>query len=70
MAMMKDKLLLMCTCTWIETRTATGITAYLIYLQSYMLAVIAASLFTPLIIFHFLMDGIPKKEENFVRFSI
>ena len=64
---MKDKLLLMCTCTWIEIWTAIGVTGYLIYLQNYVLASIAASLFAPLIAFHFLIDRISGREEKIVR---
>jgi len=64
---MKDKLLLMCTCTWIEIWTAIGVTSYLIYLQNYTLASIATSLFAPLIGFHFLMDRISRKDERIVR---
>ncbi len=64
---MKDKLLLMCTCTWVEIWTAIGVTSYLIYLQNYALASIAASLFAPLIGFHFLMDRISRKDERIVR---
>lgn len=60
---MKEKLLLMCTCTWIEIWAAVGITAYLIHLQSYMLALVAALLFAPLIGFHFIMDRMSKKQE-------
>lgn len=61
---MKDKLLLMCTCTWVEIWTAIGVTGYLIYQQNYTLASIAASLFAPLIGFHFLMDRISRKDER------
>ncbi len=64
---MKGKLLTMCTCTWVEIWTAIGVTGYLIHLQNYALASIAASLFAPLIGFHFLMDRISKKEERVVR---
>jgi hypothetical protein len=59
---MKEKLLLMCTCTWLEICTAVGVTAYLMYLQNYMLAAIAASVFAPLIGFHFILDTISKRE--------
>jgi hypothetical protein len=59
----------MCTCTWLEIWTAIGITAYLLYLHSYTLAIIAASLFIPLIGFHFAMDRISKKDGCTIRLS-
>ena len=58
----KDRLLQMCTCTWLEIYTAIGVTSYLIYLQNNKLALIAASLFAPLIGFHFVMGLISKRE--------
>ena len=46
----------LCTCTWIEIMTGAGITLYLLYLQSYHLAVLTVVVFAPLIGFHFTID--------------
>jgi hypothetical protein len=46
----------LCTCTWIEIMTGTGITLYLLYLQSYYLAALTVLVFAPLIGFHFAID--------------
>jgi hypothetical protein len=46
----------LCTCTWIEIMTGTGITLYLLYLQSFYLAALTAVVFAPLIGFHFAID--------------
>jgi hypothetical protein len=62
-----DKLLVLCTCTWIEIYTAVGVTSYLVYLQNYTVALIAASVFAPLIGFHFVVDRISKREERAPR---
>ena len=53
----------LCTCTWIEIMTGTGITLYLTYLQSYMLAVLTLAVFAPLIGFHFLMARLSESED-------
>jgi len=53
---MKEKLLLLCTCTYIEIMTAVGVTGYLLFLNKTMLAFISAAVFLPLILFHFVMD--------------
>lgn len=58
---MKEKLLLLCTCTYIEIMTAIGVTGYLLFLNKTMLAVISAAVFLPLILFHFIMDKTAKK---------
>jgi hypothetical protein len=58
---MKEKLLLLCTCTYIEIMTAIGVTGYLLFLNKPMLAVISAAVFFPLILFHFIMDKSAKK---------
>ena len=53
----------LCTCTWIEIMTCVGITLYLTYLQSYMLAVLTLAVFAPLIGFHFLMARLSESED-------
>ena len=60
----KSIALQLCTCTWIEIMTGVGITLYLIYLGSYMLAAITASVFAPLIGFHFIMTRISESEDS------
>ena len=52
----------LCTCTWIEIMTGAGLTLYLIYLHSYMLAAITLAVFGPLVAFHFIMARISKSE--------
>src|SRR5512133_1923134 len=54
----------LCTCTWIEIMTGAGITLYLTYLQSYMLAVLTLAVFAPLIGFHFVMTRLSKTEDD------
>jgi hypothetical protein len=54
---LKTIALQLCTCTWIEIMTGAGITLYLTYLHSYMLAV------APLIGFHFVMARLSKSED-------
>lgn len=53
----------LCTCTWIEILTGVGVSLYLIYLHSYMLAAITSIVFTPLIAFHFIMTRMSKSNE-------
>jgi hypothetical protein len=53
----------LCTCTWIEIMTGAGITLYMLYLQSYMLAALALALFAPLIVFHFVLTKMSKLED-------
>jgi hypothetical protein len=60
---LKSIALQLCTCTWIEIMTGVGITLYLLYLNSYMLAAITASVFAPLIGFHFIMTRISESED-------
>ena len=60
---LKSIALQLCTCTWIEIMTGVGITLYLLYLNSYMLAAITASVFAPLIAFHFIMTRISESED-------
>lgn len=57
---LKDVALQLCTCTWIETMTGIGIMLYLLYLQSYSLAMLTIAMFAPLIGFHFVIDKLPK----------
>ena len=52
-------------CTWIEILTCAGITLYLTYLQSYMLAVLILGVFAPLIGFHFVMTRLSKSENSY-----
>ena len=54
----------LCTCTWIEIMTGAGITLYLTYLHSYMLAALTLAVFAPLIGFHFIMARISTSEDN------
>ena len=49
----------LCTCTWIEIMTGSGIVLYMLYLGNYMLAGVAAAAFAPLVIFHFAMTKLP-----------
>lgn len=60
---LKQIALQLCTCTWIEIMTGAGITLYLTYLQSYMLAVLTLAVFSPLIGFHFAMTRLSKSED-------
>ncbi|MBI3841755.1 MAG: hypothetical protein HY295_01195 [Thaumarchaeota archaeon] len=59
---MKEKLLMLCTCTYVEIMTAIGVTGYLLFLNQITLAIISAALFLPLISFHFVMERLSKKE--------
>ena len=54
----------LCTCTWIEIMTGAGITLYLTYLQSYMLAVLTMAVFAPLIGFHFVITRLSRCEDD------
>lgn len=60
---LKNIALQLCTCTWIEIMTGAGITLYLTYLHSYMLAVLTLAVFAPLIGFHFVMARLSKSED-------
>jgi hypothetical protein len=55
----------LCTCTWIEIMTGAGITLYLTYLHSYMLAVLTLAVFAPLIGFHFVMAKLSNSEQDY-----
>jgi hypothetical protein len=63
LALLKHVALQLCTCTWIEIMTGAGISLYLLYLQSYMLAAVTLAIFAPLITFHFVMTTISKSED-------
>lgn len=53
---MREKLLWLCTCTGIEVMTASGVTAYLLYLGQATTAIISAIIFAKLIAFHFAIE--------------
>jgi hypothetical protein len=50
----------LCTCTWIDIMTGSGIALYLLYLGNTLLAAVTAAAFAPLIVFHFAMTRLPK----------
>lgn len=53
----------LCTCTWIEIMTGAGVTLYLVLaMHNYVLAALAAGLFAPLIVFHFIVTLISKRD--------
>jgi hypothetical protein len=53
----------LCTCTWIEIMTGAGVVLYLILaMNNYILAGLAAGLFSPLIVFHFVITLISKRK--------
>jgi hypothetical protein len=53
----------LCTCTWIEIMTGAGVTLYLIMvMHNYALAALAAGLFAPLIVFHFVISLLSRKD--------
>jgi hypothetical protein len=54
--MKKDRLLWFCTCTALELMTATGVTAYLLYLGQTTVALISAVVFAKVIGFHFVIE--------------
>jgi len=60
----RERALLMCTCTWLEIYTAIGVTSYPIYLQNHQLALLSASLFALLMGFHFIIDLVSKRESR------
>ena len=61
---LKNVALQLCTCTWIEIMTGAGITLYLLYQNSYMLAALTAAVFAPLIGFHFAIDRLAKDKSS------
>ncbi|MBM3905021.1 MAG: hypothetical protein FJ357_07815 [Thaumarchaeota archaeon] len=54
--MKKDRLLWFCTCTALELMTATGVTAYLLYLGQTTIALISSVVFAKVIGFHFIIE--------------
>ena len=59
---LKEIGLQLCTCTWIEIITGAGVVLYLILvINDYNLAGLAAGLFSPLIVFHFVITWISKR---------
>lgn len=64
---MKEKLLVICTCTSLELMTATGVTGYLLLLGEYMLSLIAGLVFAKVIVLHFVMDYFDKKKPPNLR---
>jgi hypothetical protein len=52
----REKLLWLCTCTALEIMTATGVTAYLLYLGQTTVALISALVFAKVIVFHFAIE--------------
>ena len=60
---LKEIALQLCTCTWIEIMTGAGVTLYLVLaMHNYVLAALAAGLFVPLIVFHFIVTLISKRD--------
>jgi hypothetical protein len=55
---LKHIVLQLCTCTWIEIMTGTGIILYMLYLGNYALAAITMAVFAPLIGFHFAVSKV------------
>jgi hypothetical protein len=55
---LKHIALQLCTCTWIEIMTGTGIILYMLYLDNYALAAITMAVFAPLIGFHFAVSKV------------
>jgi hypothetical protein len=61
---LKNVMLQLCTCTWIEIMTGAGVTLYLLYQNSYTLAALTAAVFAPLIGFHFAIDKLSKDKSS------
>jgi hypothetical protein len=64
---LKHVALQLCTCTWIEIMTGTGITLYMLYLQDYSLAALTAGMFAPLMGFHITIKKLSKDKANWGR---
>ena len=61
---LKDIGLQLCTCTWIEIMTGIGVTLYLVLgMHNYLLAALVAGLFAPLIVFHFVISLLSRKDD-------
>lgn len=54
--MKRDRLLWFCTCTALELMTATGVTAYLLYLGQATLALISGVVFAKVIVLHLIIE--------------
>ena len=61
---MKEKFLVLLTCTSLEFLTAIGVSAYLLYLGQTTLAIIAGIVFSKVIVFHLIIDYIDKKKHK------
>ena len=54
----------LCTCTWIEIMTGIGVILYLaLGMHNYLLAALSAGLFAPLIVFHFVISLLSRKDD-------
>ena len=54
----------LCTCTWIEIMTGIGVILYLVLgMHNYLLAALVAGLFAPLIVFHFVISLLSRKDD-------
>jgi hypothetical protein len=60
---LREMALQLCTCTSIEILTGVGVSLYLLYLHSYVLAVITSIVFTPLIVFHFIVARMSRSDD-------
>jgi len=59
---LKEIGLQLCTCTWIEIMTGAGVVLYLLLgMNNYILAGLAAGVFSPLIVFHFVITWISQR---------
>ena len=59
---LKEIGLQLCTCTWIEIMTGAGVVLYLLRgMNNYILAGCAAGVFSSLIVFHFVITWISKR---------
>ncbi len=57
----------LCTCTWIEIMTGAGVALYLVLaMHNYVLAALAAGLFAPLIVFHFVITLISRRDGGLI----
>lgn len=62
--MKREKLLWFCTCTALEVMTATGVTAYLLYLGQTTIALISGVVFAKVIVFHFVIEIYEKLKQD------
>jgi hypothetical protein len=56
----------LCTCIWIEIMTGLGISLYLLLMHNYTLSGLTAMIFTPLIVFHYVISrlSVGREEET------